>query len=150
MSFLPILLAQIKEVIEGVDHAANSSDRWLFLASLVVIIIIFSAVIRFLVQQLTQAQLDSKQLMESMSKQHKEEISELQKVHNTFMATLYTENVKLTAQVLVALQDNNGLLKRLQDLVAEVMRERSSLGEIFNIIQSNHSLLEQIVKQRSP
>lgn len=82
-----LILAQLEAAEKLVDKASTASDRWLFLALLVLILITAALIIRYLLQERSS--------------------------HLEWMKTVYTENIKLTSQVLVALQDNNALLRRL-------------------------------------
>lgn len=91
--FLTKLLALDLDPVQIVDKAATATDRWLFLAAMVFIIIAFLVVIRYLVKA-----------RDTENNQHQ-----------TWVETVYTENVKLTANVLVVLQETNALLRRLDE-----------------------------------
>lgn len=90
-----MFLASI-DPVDLVDKAAGASDRWLFLACVVFIILAAIYIIR-------SQQAAEKVRVGAEDKRANE--------HNNFMLTIYTESVKLTAQVLVCLQDNNSALK---------------------------------------
>jgi type VI protein secretion system component VasK len=101
---LPALFLAQLEQGQLVDKASEASDRWLFLAAIVFIIIAFLTVIRYLVMD--------------REKERDARINE-SAVHQEWVEKVYTENVKLTAQVLVVLQETNGLLKRLEERFKE-------------------------------
>lgn len=86
-----LALIPTDQAIQAIDKAAQASDRWLFLAMLVIILTAGFLAIRYLIRagETQQSQ------------------------HHTFFTTVFTESVKLTAQVAVILQDNNKLLERL-------------------------------------
>lgn len=83
-----LILAQIEHGLQAVDKAAQQSDRWLFLAAIMLILISAGVTIRYLVKQIDGWQL--------------------------WMKDVYTENIKLTAQVLVALKENTEMLDKLE------------------------------------
>jgi uncharacterized protein YpmS len=91
-------LAQLETAEKIVDKASTASDRWLFLALLAIILFTAALIIKYLLQERSS--------------------------HLEWMKTVYTENIKLTAQVLVALQENNALLRRLDEHLKEVDEER--------------------------
>jgi hypothetical protein len=93
------ILAQI-DPVQLVDKASVASDRWLFLAAIVFIIMAFLIVIRYLVKD--------------RDKEREARITE-STAHQAWVVTVYTENVKLTANVTVVLQETNALLKRIED-----------------------------------
>lgn len=96
---LIVLLAQNPiDPIQLVDKASTQSDRWLFLALLVFVIIAFLIVIRYLVRD--------------RDKEREARIAESER-HQKWVETVFTENVKLTANVLVVLQETNALLQRI-------------------------------------
>ena len=97
------LLAQLETGLQLVDKASTASDRWLFLGAIVFIIGAFLIVIKFLVRD--------------RDKEREARIEE-SSGHQKWVETVYTENVRLTAQVLVALNETNTLLKRLEDKIA--------------------------------
>lgn len=97
---LPALLAQTIDPIQLVDKAAVASDRWLFLAAIVFIIAAFLIVIRYLVKD--------------RDKEREARIAE-NTAHQAWVVTVYTENVKMTANVIVVLQETNVLLKRIEE-----------------------------------
>lgn len=99
------LLAADIDPINLVDKASVASDRWLFLACIVFIVIAFIAVIRYLVK-------DRDKERDARSKENE--------AHQKWVENTYGENVKLTAQVLVALQDNNTLLRKLEPLLTHL------------------------------
>ena len=86
------------DAVKFIDHASGATDRWLFICALVFIIGAGIWIIR-------ELRKDRSDLLTALGKQ--------QETHGHFVTTVYTEGVKLTAQVLVALQDNNKLLDRL-------------------------------------
>lgn len=47
-----IILGQIKEVLPVIEHASQASDRWLFIATLVILMLGGAMVIRWLVKSL--------------------------------------------------------------------------------------------------
>lgn len=99
-----IFLAQI-DPVQLVDKASTASDRWLFLAAIVFIISAFLIVIRYLVRD--------------RDKEREARITE-NTTHQSWVVTVYTESVKLTANVLVVLQETNTLLKRIEE---QLLRE---------------------------
>ena len=97
------LLAQLDQGMQLVDKAATASDRWLFLATILFVIVAFIIVIRYLVRDRDKER--DARVQESIA-------------HQKWVETVYTENVKLTAQVLVALVETNALLKKLAPILA--------------------------------
>lgn len=94
--------------VEIVDKAAGASDRWLFLFALSLLLTAGLLAIRYLAKGREQESTDRVREREE---------------HAKWVETVYTENVKLTAQVLVVLQETNILLKRIE---ATLNREKST------------------------
>lgn len=92
-------LAQI-DPVQLVDKASVASDRWLFLAAIVFIITAFLIVIRYLVKD--------------RDKEREARIAE-NTAHQAWVVTVYSENVKMTANVTVVLQETNILLRRIEE-----------------------------------
>lgn len=90
--------------LEVIDKASGASDRWLFLATLVLLLTAGLWAIRYLATSRESENLSA--LNERSS-------------HAKWVETVYTENVKLTAQVLVVLQETNILLKRIEAYLAK-------------------------------
>jgi heme/copper-type cytochrome/quinol oxidase subunit 2 len=90
-------LAQL-DPVQFVDKAAAATDRWLFLAAIVFIILAFLLVIKYLVKDRDKER-DARSIENN--------------THQQWVETVYTENVKLTANVLVVMQETNALLRRL-------------------------------------
>ena len=61
------------KIMEGIDHAAQMNDRWLFLAALVFILIAFSLAIWWLLKALERLQTESKLERTENRKELKEE-----------------------------------------------------------------------------
>jgi ascorbate-specific PTS system EIIC-type component UlaA len=100
---LPALfLAQVDEAMKVVDKAAAQNDRWLFLAAIIFIIVAFLIVIRYLVKD--------------RDKERDARITENGK-HQDWVVTVYTENVKMAANILVILQETNVLLARIEKIL---------------------------------
>jgi hypothetical protein len=97
----PLLLTI--DPVQLVDKASVASDRWLFLAITAFMIMGFIATIRYLVK---------------MRDKEVEDRTAERTAHAKWVETVYTENVRLTAQVLVVLQETNSLLKRLEEHLA--------------------------------
>lgn len=105
--FGPIVtLAQIDEAVKMVDKASTASDRWLFLAALVIILFGCGIAIRFLVRALAQAQIKSDA---SLDKQ--------QVKYDELTTKIYGEHAKLTAEVIVALKDNTEIIAETRDIL---------------------------------
>jgi type VI protein secretion system component VasK len=92
------LLAQTVDPLQLVDKASVASDRWLFLAAIVFIISAFLIVIRYLVRD--------------RDKERDARIAESER-HQKWVETVFAEQVKLAANVLVVLQETNALLQRI-------------------------------------
>jgi len=90
---MSLFLAQLEQGVNLVDKAAQASDRWLFLALLTLVLVCAGYIIRQLLKERVE--------------------------HLEWMKTVYVENIKLTAQVLVALQENNRLLESLKSFLSK-------------------------------
>jgi hypothetical protein len=96
------LPGQPETYVEAVTKASQMSDRWLFLAAICIIFLGGVATVRYLVKAI-----DAKDAL-----------------HAGYIEKTYTENVKLTAQVIIALQENNRLLAQVQKLMEELKDNR--------------------------
>jgi type VI protein secretion system component VasK len=99
MRFLisPFLAVDI-DPVALVDKASMQTDRWLFLAAIVFIILAFLTVIRYLVRD--------------RDKERDARIAESER-HQKWVETVFAEQVKLAANVLVVLGETNDLLRRI-------------------------------------
>lgn len=101
------------DFINSVNQAEKASDRWLFLAAFIIILIFCSLVIRYLVKDRETARTEhSVQLKDAYG-----QAETSRKEHAMALKEMYGEQTKLSAQLLVALQENNLLIARMEKLL---------------------------------
>ena len=98
------------ELIRGVDHAANMDDRWMFVASLVLLGVFAVFVIRYFVRQ-----------HERLIEDHKEARDSYQESLRVVVAEQSAANAKL----IVCLENNTKVLEECRDELRLVRMERN-------------------------
>lgn len=97
------MLAQVETVVDIVDKASSASDRWLFLASLVVIILGGTACIRWLVSSLQKKDAEHQIVVGDMRNAHTEERAEwrlvMQKTKEEFLTALEKQQAGFRAEL---------------------------------------------------
>lgn len=107
------LVPGVDYVFSTADKLEKMSDRWLFLAAMMVILVSFSIIIRYLVKDREQSRIEHAQQL----KDAYNEAALARKEHAQTMKEMYGEQTKLAAQLLVALQENNVLIARMEKLI---------------------------------
>jgi hypothetical protein len=103
-----------EELIKGVDHAASMDDRWLFVASLVLLGVFATFVIRYFVKQHEQLLEDHKNAREC---------------YQTSLRSVVAEQSAANAKLVVCLDNNSKILEECRD---ELRRSRRRKNEKYN------------------
>ena len=100
------------DLIRNVDHAAAMNDRWLFIASLVVVGIFGAWVMRYFVQQHERLMADHKQARDS---------------YQESLRCVVAEQSAANAKLIVCLDNNTKVLEECRDELRLVRMERKQV-----------------------
>lgn len=106
--------------MNAIDHAAAATDRWLFLAAIVFILVAGSAIVRYLVKSLAEKDVSHTNSQQSKDAIHSAAMKEMQVTQAAFVEKVWSEQIQLSAQLLVAMQANNRLLEENADLLRKL------------------------------
>lgn len=103
----------VETFIKTVDQAEKMSDRWLFLALLLILMIFCYLVIKYLIKDREAARVEHATQLNSAYAQ----ADTARKEHADTMKEMYGAQTKLSAELLVALQENNVLIERIEKIL---------------------------------
>lgn len=113
-------ITEIQKIKDATDFAEKASDRWLFLFSIIIILLFSAAVIRYLVKDRETARTEhANNLKEAYA-----QADMARREHAATMKEMYGAQTKLAAELLVAMQENNVLIGRVEKLL-EKLNEKS-------------------------
>lgn len=92
--------AAVTELLPIIDKAANQSDRWLFLAMLVIVLLIGWMVVKYLVGRIDKSETNAKA-----------EIKELSDFQRNTLTKLVVDSAQVIERSSAALEDNTHVLE---------------------------------------
>lgn len=115
-----MMFAQI-DVIKAADHAAQQSDRWLFIACLIIGGIAFAYVLRHFMKQAERQSVEHAAQMERVVASH----SQARDKYHESLVTITDKQNETSRMVAVAIDKNSGAMDRCQSAMERCVRELS-------------------------
>ena len=119
-----VMLAQIDTVLSAVDKASASSDRWLFLLALAIIILGGVAVIRYLVASLERKDATHAAAWATQSAEHSKERLEwklsMEETKTGFLAALKEQRDEFRAELSIERAATSNMAKTVESLARQL------------------------------
>lgn len=108
--------SQVETFVKITDAASHASDRWLFMAALILLLLFNAGVIRYLLKDKESARADYTAAIKDAYAQ----ADVARKEHAIIMKEMYGEQTKLAAELLIALQQNRDILGQVKTALERI------------------------------